>query len=57
MGAAGPSVGDQEEKVWVALALAALLPAHLDRQWLPLLTAMDAAPEFGFGASVCAMEP
>ena len=34
-------------------ALAALLPAALDREWLPLLTATDAAPEFGFGTSVC----
>ena len=34
------------------LALSALLPAALDREWLPLLSACDAAPEFGFCASV-----
>ncbi len=34
-------------------ALAPLLSAGLDRQWLPLIAATDAAPEFGFGLSVC----
>ena len=36
-------------------ALVPLLTAGLDRDWLPLLTACEAAPEFGFGASVCSM--
>ncbi len=35
------------------VSLAPLLTAGLDRQWLPLITATDAAPEYGFGASVC----
>ncbi len=35
------------------VSLAPLLTAVLDRQWLPLVTACDAAPEYGFGASVC----
>ena len=34
-------------------ALAPLLTACLDRDWLPLITACDAAPEYGFGASIC----
>ncbi len=38
-------------------ALAPLLTAGLDREWLPLITACDAAPEYGFGASVCATPP
>jgi hypothetical protein len=33
-------------------SLAALLPAALDREWLPLVAATDAAPEYGFGTSV-----
>ena len=37
----------------VALTLAPLLTASLDRQPLPKLIAADAAPEFGFGVSVC----
>ncbi len=34
------------------VALAPLLAAGLDREWLPLLLASDAAPEYGFGTSV-----
>ncbi len=37
----------------VFCALAPLLTADLSREWLPLLTATDAAPEYGFGTSVC----
>ena len=36
------------------LALAPLLPASLDRQYLDTMLACDAAPEFGFG--VCALD-
>ncbi len=46
--------GVRDEFVLFA-ALAALLPAALDREWLPLLAATDAAPEYGFGTSVCPM--
>ena len=34
-------------------ALAPLLTAGMDRDWLPLVVATDAAPEYGFGTSVC----
>ena len=44
------------DEMCVFLALFPLLQAHLDRPWLPLLTATDAAPEYGFGGSVCEME-
>ena len=37
----------------VTLLLAPLLTAQLDRPPLPQLIAADAAPEFGFGVSVC----
>lgn len=37
----------------VTVALAPLLTASLDRQPVPKLVAADAAPEFGFGVSVC----
>ena len=33
--------------------LAPLLSANLGRDWLPLVIATDAAPEFGFSTSVC----
>ena len=33
--------------------VAALPPAALDRDWLPLVVATDAAPEYGFGDSIC----
>ncbi len=36
-------------------ALTPLLSADLSREWLPLVTATDAAPEFGFGTSVCSL--
>ena len=41
------------DELCIFLALAPLLTAGLDRDWLPLLTATDASPAFGFGASVC----
>jgi len=33
--------------------LTPLLYASLDREWLPLLTATDASPAYGFGVAVC----
>ena len=44
-----------DDSMCIFMALAPLLQAHLDRKWLPLLTATDAAPEYGFGGSVCEM--
>ena len=41
------------DELCIFLALAPLLTAGLDRDWMPLLTATDASPAFGFGASVC----
>ncbi len=36
-------------------ALAPLLSADLGREWLPMVAATDAAPEFGFRTSVCSL--
>ena len=41
------------DELMLFCALAPLLSADLSRDWLPLVTATDAAPEFGFGTSVC----
>ena len=43
------------DELMLFCSLAPLLTADLSRQWLPLVAAADAAPEFGFGTSVCSM--
>ena len=40
-----------QDELLTAIALAPLLPAALDRAYLPELLACDAAPEYGFGVS------
>ena len=40
------------DELFVSLALAPLLPASLDREFLPEVLACDAAPEFGFGVTL-----
>ena len=42
-----------QNELLIAVALAPLLTASLDRQPISKLVAADAAPEFGFGVSVC----
>jgi hypothetical protein len=39
-------------EMFLFLALAPLLTASLDRDYVPMITACDAAPAYGFGASV-----
>ncbi|CAE7192607.1 unnamed protein product [Symbiodinium natans] len=40
------------DELFVSLALAPLLPASLDREFLPEVLACDAAPEYGFGVTL-----
>ena len=47
------SVVDTE--MWVFLGLLPLIRARLDRPFLPLITASDASPSFGSGASVASV--
>ncbi len=43
------------DELMLFCSLAPLLTADLSREWLPLITATDAAPEYGFGSSICCL--
>ncbi len=43
------------DELMLFCALTPLLTADPSRQWLPLVAATDAAPEYGFGTSICGL--